>query len=316
MITLGSNEELKFYMQFAKSLVCFLKKPKDRIFASSWITKLQNESFAPLRTRIDFMKLLLVILQKERLLGPFSKDPTDLQTLEQYIGDAKLPDIVKRILKEDVGSLSTLDAIRPPYHIEYSPDLKQYASVQEIPNFGTQLYFAMSSEPLQLWSNMPNKASIRIDKSKPKAKSAIRNIFKTLGNLSDRTKPSSNLFESSFVSSTSWRSQSLIAESRNLTDNAKRSYNNLFEPLGDITSSCSTSTRIPPSWGSQFLIAERGNLRDNNPKRSSKLFESLEDLEDTCNSSSWMPPSSESQFINIESDCSCTECLVSSNSSN
>lgn len=42
----------------------------------------------------------------------------------------------------------------PPYIIEYSPDLLEYAAAQDIPNFGVQAYYAISKEPVSTWKHV------------------------------------------------------------------------------------------------------------------------------------------------------------------
>lgn len=44
----------------------------------------------------------------------------------------------------------------PPYQTVYSSDLKEYAAAQRIPQFGIQVYYAMSPEPVTKWYNSQN----------------------------------------------------------------------------------------------------------------------------------------------------------------
>lgn len=49
-------------------------------------------------------------------------------------------------LREQIGEL-------PPCSIDTSADFKEYAAVQDIPNFGIHVYYAFSPDPMQFWSN-------------------------------------------------------------------------------------------------------------------------------------------------------------------
>lgn len=44
----------------------------------------------------------------------------------------------------------------PPCRTNISYDLKEYAAFQEIPKFGAHCFYAVSSEPIQLWTKPPN----------------------------------------------------------------------------------------------------------------------------------------------------------------
>lgn len=58
------------------------------------------------------------------------------------------------LLEEDERqALGGGDAWGTPYAIEISNDLKEFVAAQEIPNFGVQVYYAMSTDdPIHKWS--------------------------------------------------------------------------------------------------------------------------------------------------------------------
>lgn len=60
-------------------------------------------------------------------------------------------EVDKRVLKETLekGGFGEW----PSYTVACSADLTEYAASQEIPNFGTQVYFAISRDPLQAWDH-------------------------------------------------------------------------------------------------------------------------------------------------------------------
>lgn len=41
----------------------------------------------------------------------------------------------------------------PPYKVDVSQDMKEFAAFQEIPNFGSHFYYAVSMDPLPEWQN-------------------------------------------------------------------------------------------------------------------------------------------------------------------
>ncbi|KAK5640909.1 hypothetical protein RI129_009456 [Pyrocoelia pectoralis] len=144
-----------FYLRFAKPLVLNLTEPDDRVLAAAWIQKLRDENVADDRLRTDYLKLLLFVLQRNKLIGPFAENPNNLQQLND-LPEYKLKDVAKELLEseEQLRNKYAKDGVgecNPPYTTEYSADLLEYAAAQIIPNFGIHAYYAISNEPLSSW---------------------------------------------------------------------------------------------------------------------------------------------------------------------
>ena len=100
----------------------------------------------------EFLPLFILSLKQQTLVEPF--DITPLSMDKEWDGfysektEFTQNDILKSI-KED----RTLKMNAPPYKIDISRDLMEYAAYQEIPNFGAHFYYAFSLEPLPNWQN-------------------------------------------------------------------------------------------------------------------------------------------------------------------
>lgn len=93
--------------------------------------------------------MLIYSLGSKILVGPF-KNPPD--AIEPFKADLKPDDIRKLILNSK--------SIDCPYFVEFSKNLCKYSVYQEIPNFGAQIYYACSLEPIPYWSHS-EKAILR-----------------------------------------------------------------------------------------------------------------------------------------------------------
>lgn len=99
----GSSDtnEFDFYLRFAKPLVLNLKETNgkfvpvllhvllitltiDRVLAAAWIKKLRSPDVGSEKLRADYLKLLLFVLQRKRLAGPFSENPNQYEKLEEF----------------------------------------------------------------------------------------------------------------------------------------------------------------------------------------------------------------------------------------
>ncbi|KAF5293501.1 hypothetical protein FQA39_LY02986 [Lamprigera yunnana] len=127
----------------------------DRALAAAWIQKLRNENVGDLRLRTDYLKLLLFVLQRNKLIGTFAENPNRYDVLDDF-PECKLKDVAKELLlsEEELRKQKRSEVgDSPPYVIEYSADLLEYAAAQEIPNFGVHAYYAISNDPLPLWDH-------------------------------------------------------------------------------------------------------------------------------------------------------------------
>lgn len=122
----------------------------DRIIATKWIKKLtESDNDSNRNVRDHYLKLLLISLQRKKLVGPFAEIPTtDELSLDATKINYQPGDISKLILEEEYKLKGT-----PPYIVETTADLSEYAVYQEIPNFGAHFYYAYSPDPLPKWSN-------------------------------------------------------------------------------------------------------------------------------------------------------------------
>lgn len=99
-MAINISEGFKFYLHFAKPLVlrlpdpngkcgyfsdkCLLINVADRIVAAAWVQKLRDESVGSEKLRTDYLKLLLFVLQRSRLIGPFNENPNNYEKLEEF----------------------------------------------------------------------------------------------------------------------------------------------------------------------------------------------------------------------------------------
>lgn len=120
----------------------------------------------------------------------------------------------------------------PPYTVELSADLLEYSSSQEIPKFGSHMYYAISTEPIHTWENLD------------------------LGVLSkevivDSVKASNANVSTMSLKST--KSKSLMEAEKNATKSPKsrRPVGQPFSPLA--SKEASPSERRPITWGSNLI---------------------------------------------------------------
>nr|CAD7197863.1 unnamed protein product [Timema douglasi] len=138
----------------------------NRAYAAAWLKKLQSiddKNLAGIRN--NYIKLLLFSLQRRRLLGIFKKLPDQNKQLEPFPDDASVLDMTRKITELDITAPEEIQTTIPPYIVEVSSDLKEYAVAQEIPNFGVHCYFAVSSEPISEWDNAEKGFYPRIPRS-------------------------------------------------------------------------------------------------------------------------------------------------------
>lgn len=76
--------QFDFYLRFAKPLVLNLAEPNERVLAAAWLQKLRNPDSGDEQLRTDYLKLLLFVLQRKRLAGPFAQNPGQYEKLEQF----------------------------------------------------------------------------------------------------------------------------------------------------------------------------------------------------------------------------------------
>nr|CAD7266629.1 unnamed protein product [Timema shepardi] len=140
--------------------------PTNRAYAAAWLKKLQSiddKNLAGIRN--NYIKLLLFSLQRRRLLGIFKKLPDQNKQLEPFPDDASVLDMTRKFTELDITAPEEIQTTIPPYIVEVSSDLKEYAVAQEIPNFGVHCYFAVSNEPISEWDNAEKGFYPRIPRS-------------------------------------------------------------------------------------------------------------------------------------------------------
>lgn len=76
--------QFDFYLRFAKPLVLNLAEPNERVLAAAWLQKLRNPDSGDEQLRTDYLKLLLFVLQRKRLAGPFTQNPGQYEKLEHF----------------------------------------------------------------------------------------------------------------------------------------------------------------------------------------------------------------------------------------
>ncbi|CAG2067580.1 unnamed protein product, partial [Timema podura] len=183
-----------------------------RAYAAAWLKKLQSINDKNLSgIRNNYIKLLLFSLQRRRLLGIFKKLPDQNTQLEPFPDDASVLDMTRKFTELDITAPEEIQASVPPYIVEVSSDLKEYAVAQEIPNFGVHCYFAVSNDPISEWDNAekglyprvpPSLAlgpswddtssviTTRDDPSKPSSKASLFASLKARAALRSRSKKS------------------------------------------------------------------------------------------------------------------------------
>ncbi|XP_018326206.1 uncharacterized protein LOC108737680 isoform X2 [Agrilus planipennis] len=199
--------------------------------AAKWLQKLRDNSFGSLKTRTDYLKLLLLALQRRTLTGPFAVNPETCPLLD-FPDCQSLQDVAKELLDietEELGECSKY----PPYMVEYSSNMLEYVSYQEIPLFGAHVYYAISKEPIGLWYHA-NKGAVPREQS--------------LASRPTLAIPDAEIGERR-VRPIKPRSARSLAASAVICKNAEKSIE--FE-ASDVNMLCSRDIRKPIIWGSNL----------------------------------------------------------------
>ncbi|XP_039294606.1 uncharacterized protein LOC111054155 isoform X3 [Nilaparvata lugens] len=135
------------------------EKQTDRTRAAIWLQKLRgitNDDQKKLRN--EHLKLLLFALHRRSMLSVFEKPPPE--ELESFHDGLTLLEMTRELIelteKKHAGGDSTGECPLPPVSTNVSADLKEYCASQSIPKFGAHVYYAVSNEPIQMWSKSPN----------------------------------------------------------------------------------------------------------------------------------------------------------------
>lgn len=122
----------------------------DRVLALKWLKFLQaSEELSEKRTKLHVTQLLLICLQRKRLVGPFIDPPDPGKKLLQYGWAFQPADIARLILKSEFEKIGKM-----PFYIELSGDLTEYVATQEIPQFGAHFFYAYSPEQIKAWDRL------------------------------------------------------------------------------------------------------------------------------------------------------------------
>ncbi|CAO1429178.1 unnamed protein product [Diamesa hyperborea] len=138
-------------LQIAQILVLRMPIGGMQIITSKWMKKfLISED----RKKVEeFLPLFILSLKQQTLVEPFESAPfnSDSKKWDKFPCDKQefTQSDIKKSLKED----RLWEKNAPPYKIDISRDLMEYAAYQEIPNFGAHFYYAFSLEPLPKWQN-------------------------------------------------------------------------------------------------------------------------------------------------------------------
>jgi hypothetical protein len=114
--------------------------------ANKWLSKFNSASE---EIKNQYLPIFVYCLQQKILVEPFKLAPAD-QT-------SQWPNFDKEYSMDDIRTsiciAKAYEILIPPYKIDMSQDMKEFAAYQEIPNFGAQFYFAISSDPIKEWDN-------------------------------------------------------------------------------------------------------------------------------------------------------------------
>ncbi|CAH2006172.1 unnamed protein product [Acanthoscelides obtectus] len=175
----GKNN-MDFYIRLARPLIFNLPEAQDRVLASAWVRKIKDADMGREKLRTDYIKLLLFALQRKKLVGIFSEDPTGYEKLEEFPEEYDLNEMARQILLKE--KKERIQRIRrqlrgqtgdyPPYSTDLSPDLREYVAAQDIPGFGVHCYYAISKDPVNTWLKadkgvFPKMAKSAVDTSGP-----------------------------------------------------------------------------------------------------------------------------------------------------
>ncbi|KAI4496326.1 hypothetical protein M0804_000136 [Polistes exclamans] len=159
-------DDFTFYLKFTKPIILNLPYLKgkfisfddflkfcskfcvyvDRVMAALWLNKLTeiNENVPKDNLHVEYLKLLLFALQKNNLTGIFTKYPPE-GSLPQYPEMNTATDMIKLLIPTKKSSF-------PSIYTAIGSGMSEFAAIQEIPNFGLHGYYAISNEPLPLWT--------------------------------------------------------------------------------------------------------------------------------------------------------------------
>ncbi|KAK2582067.1 hypothetical protein KPH14_002771 [Odynerus spinipes] len=149
-------DDFTFYLQFTKPMVLNLPNIKDRAMAALWLEKLSeiNEKNPTDNAHVEYLKLLLFALQRHNLRGIFKQHPPE-GPLQQHPEMNTAMDMTK-LVEKPAKTISSSSF--PLIYAEIGGGMREFAAVQEIPNFGLHGYYAISNEPLPLWTH--NKSGL------------------------------------------------------------------------------------------------------------------------------------------------------------
>lgn len=117
--------------------------------ASKWIMKFNSASGSA--NANHYLKMFVLCLQRQRLVGPFAKLPSDGNTLDKWDKLYQPADFGKMILDAEKMELENCDIT-----VSLAEDLHECLVEQVIPDFGKQIYYAYSPDSLIYWKNMDN----------------------------------------------------------------------------------------------------------------------------------------------------------------
>ncbi|XP_039294612.1 uncharacterized protein LOC111055564 isoform X2 [Nilaparvata lugens] len=151
--------EFELYLTFTKRLVLNLPDSEDRTRAALWLQKLRSiDNDEQKKLRNEHLKLLLFALHRRSMLSVFEKPPPE--ELESFHDGLTLLEMTRELIelteKKHAGGDNSGECPLPPVSTNISADLKEYCSTQSIPKFGAHVYYAVSNEPIQMWSKSPN----------------------------------------------------------------------------------------------------------------------------------------------------------------
>lgn len=126
----------------------------DREVAKKWLTALELctkfEEDQPQRKRC--LKLLLVVLHRGHLVGPYKEAPLMIAgagCMPTFDDEIHLTEIERLLEDEDKRTANSLR----PCHFAVSGSMHDYVAYQEIPNFGSHFYYAYSAaETVNEWN--------------------------------------------------------------------------------------------------------------------------------------------------------------------